>query len=212
MTTPRYPLAWPSGWKRTTSRKRAKFHGTGSRAIVGGSYKIKEPLTLSAALDRLCGEMRRLGVPDRDWLISSDLKLRQDGLPYASQAQPADPGVAVYFKLNRADRVLACDAWNRIPDNIAAIAAHVECLRGIDRYGVGTIEQAFTGYAALPPKGSTWRTTLGFAPGAVVTLDDIDAAFRERARTAHPDVHGGSHDAMASLTSARAEARAEVAS
>jgi hypothetical protein len=122
----------------------------------------------------------------------------------------ADPAVAVYFRLHNADRVLACDAWTRVADNLAAVAAHVEAIRAIERYRVGTVDQAFAGYAALPPKGSTWRTTLGFTPDQIVTPEEVDRAFRERARDAHPDAGRGSHDAMASLTVARQEARAEL--
>ena len=73
---------------------------------------------------------------------------------------------------------------------ITAIAAHINCIRGIERYGVGTIEQAFTGYVGLPSKGSTWKTTLGFAVDADVTIEMVEKAFRERARSAHPDIQG----------------------
>ena len=106
--------------------------------------------------------------------------------------------------------MLACDTWTRLADNLAAVAAHVNALRAIERYGVGTVDQAFAGYDALPAKGATLRTTLGFAPDQTVTLDDVDAAFRSRAREAHPDAEKGSHDAMASLTAARIEAREEL--
>jgi len=212
MSAQRYPLAWPVGWKRSTTRKQANFHGfrnVQSSTPGGPSWKQKKPLELGEALQRLYGELRRLGVRDSDVIISSDLKIRQDGLPYSAQAMPRDPGVAVYFTLRKQPLVLACDTWTRIPDNIAAVAAHIECVRGMDRYGVGRIEQAFAGYAALPMKGSTWRTTLGFEPDARVNADDINNAFRERARSAHPDV-GGSHDAMASLSEAKTEGLREL--
>ena len=117
---------------------------------------------------------------------------------------------AEYFRLRGQDRCLACDKWNRVADNIAAIAQHIDALRRIDRYGVGTLEQAFAGYQGLPEKGSTWRTTLGFEPFQTVTADMIDAAFREKSKGAHPDQHGGSHDAMASLTQARVEGQKEI--
>jgi hypothetical protein len=116
----------------------------------------------------------------------------------------------VYFKLKGQDRVLACDVWTRVADNLTAIAHHIDAIRAIDRYGVGNLEQAFAGYTALPAKGQTWRTTLGFAPDQPVTREEVDAAFRERARSAHPDAEQGSHDAMASLTEARLEARKEL--
>lgn len=209
----RYPLAWPTGWKRSKSheRKRAPFHGHKSVPTYNGAtYRQKESLSIGDATSRLAGELRRLGVRDVDWLISSNLRVRLDGLPYADQRNPDDVGVAVYFKLSGKDRCLACDAWHRIADNMAAIAGHIEAIRAIDRYKVGTLDQAFAGYVGLPSKGSTWRTTLGFKPEQTVTLDEVQRAFRDRAKTAHPDIHGGSHDAMASLTSARDEAVQEL--
>jgi hypothetical protein len=60
-----------------------------------------------------------------------------------------DPGIAVYFTLGKKRVVLACDKWAAPQENIYAIAKHVEALRGQDRWGVGSIEQAFAGYMAL---------------------------------------------------------------
>lgn len=203
----RHPLTWPANWPRTAAaaRKTAPFRSTRTT----DNYRRSVDLTTADAIGRLASEMRRLGVASDDWLISSNAELRIDGWP-KSDREPADPGVAVYFRLKKQDRVLACDGYRRLAGNIAAIAAHIEALRAIERYGVGTLEQAFAGYAALPAKGTTWRTTLGFEPDARVTAADIDRAFRDRARGAHPDRQGGSHDAMASLTAARAEGLREV--
>jgi hypothetical protein len=202
----RYPLSWPVGWKRTVFRHAAAFHSR--RAVDGSVFRRKESLTVGEGLDRIYGELRRLHA--RNVVISSNLRLRDDGLPYANQAKHlADPGVAVYFRLNNADRVLACDRWRSAAENLAAIAGHIAAIRAQDRYGVGTLDQAFAGFVALPPKESTWRTTLGIAPDVTVCRSDIDTAFRERSRAAHPDV-GGSHDAMASLSQAKTEAYEEV--
>lgn len=191
----RYPLSWPFGWKRTEryKRKRAAFRSGGSAVTVAGGIK------------RLLGELGRLGVRDGDCIISTNVATRLDRLPYSNQREPDDPGAAVYFRLKKQDRVLACDLWTRVADNLTAIAQHIDALRRIDRYGVGTLEQAFAGYAALPAPGHAWRSVLGFAPDEAVTADKVSTAFRERARTAHPDV-GGSHEQMAALTEARTEA------
>ena len=50
------------------------------------------------AVRRVRDELRRLGASDDDCVISSDLKLRLDGLPRSDQGQPRDPGVAVYWR------------------------------------------------------------------------------------------------------------------
>ncbi len=215
----RCPLAWPVGWKRTPCDRRqaAKFR-TGKPGVVGPEgarrWKSAEKLSVGDGIARLSGEMRRLGVRDGDWLISSNVPTRLDGLPYANAAQPKDPGVAVYFRVGakRDPRVLACDRWNRVADNIAAIAGHVEAIRAQDRYGVGTLEQAFAGYAAIPQKtgGADWRAELGFKDGdKPVNQEVVEARYRALARERHPDA-GGSHEAMARLNEARTAARKEL--
>lgn len=215
-----FPLSWPTGWPRTAShlRKRATFKTREQRWInvaghpQGGWYTTdNKQLTVYTAMRRLTDELDRLGA--RNVLLSSNIELRLDGQPRSNQKPPADPGIAVYFKLNGKDRVLACDKWDRAPDNIAAIAAHVDCIRGIDRYGVGTLDQAFAGYAALPPPGHihkrAWRDVFDVSDDAQVSRDYIEGKYRRLAMTRHPD-NGGSHAQMAELNEAIADARREL--
>lgn len=174
------------------------------------SYVRTDRLSVGDGLARLQGELRRLGA--RNVVISSNLRLRGDGLPFAGQAkQLADPGIAVYFRLNNQPRVLACDKWDSAADNMAAIAGHIEAIRAQERYGVGTLDQAFAGYVGLPPVGGTqggdWRAEFGFEPGATLTLDVVESAYRKLLRERHPDA-GGTHDAVVRLNLARDAARA----
>jgi len=175
------------------------------RAATIGGYPQTQALTVADALGRLFNEMRRLGVREGDVIVSTNIRTRLDGLPYSNEAAPADPGAAVYFRLKKADRVLACDRYRSVAGNIAAIAAHIEALRAIDRYGVGTLDQAFAGYTALPANADAdWAIVLGVPPTA--SADEIEAAFRRLAMAAHPD-RGGSHDEMARLNAAVTAAR-----
>lgn len=202
----RYPLSWPSGWKRTPyhQRRPAPFSKRVSSASSESAYRHKERLGVGDGLERLGGELRRLGAAQV--VISSNLRLRTDGLPYSQQAkQLDDPGIAVYFKLKNAPRVLACDKWGSAADNMAAIAGHIEAIRAMERYGVGSLEQAFAGYTAIGHAAAAdWWLELGVSESA--TLEQIETAYREKARAAHPDA-GGSHDAMARLNAARDAAR-----
>lgn len=220
--TQRYPLSWPTGWKRTkpSERKRATFSRikqTYVPSASGNGYtrRDRSALSISDAAARLAGELRRLGVVEGDWLISSNVKVRLDGLPYSNVAPPDDPGVAVYFRIGseRKPRVLACDKWDRVADNIAAVAGHIEAIRAQERYGVGNLDQAFAGYAAIPEKadGSDWRAEFGFKVDEGVSTAIVEARFRALARERHPDVGGGSHEAMARLNRARTAAYEELA-
>lgn len=215
MDATRYPLAWPAGWIRTRTRRAAAFSTNPRRVSADGvtAYRTRAALSVGQGLERLTGELRRLGA--QRIVISSNLRTNLDGSITSKQAkQLTDPGVAVYFRLHDAPRVLACDRWTSAADNMAAIAAHIEAIRAQDRYGVGTLDQAFAGYAALPPVGGTqggdWRAELGLAHYAglrPLTLDDVERAYRDLVRARHPD-NGGSHDAVVRLNLARDAARA----
>lgn len=58
------------------------------------------------------------------------------------------------------------------------------------------------GHASSPGTPSAWET-LDLQPSA--TRSEIIAAYREKAKRAHPDREGGSHDQMARLNAARDE-------
>jgi hypothetical protein len=210
-TIPRFPLEWPAGWQRTPPglRRRAAFHKI--RGVqMGMDYVRKEKagLDISDGLARLEGELRRLAAGAI--VISSNLEVNAAGRPYTKQSKMlADPGVAVYFKLKAKPLVLACDKWLSTADNMAALAGHIEAIRAVDRYGVGTIEQAFAGYKALPADtAADWRQVFGLNGSA--TLEDVDTRFKALARERHPD-RGGSDAAMSHLNRARDFARAELA-
>jgi len=157
---------------------------------------------VAAARKRLEGELDRLNASEV--VLSTNIALRLDGLPRSGQGEPSDPGVAVYFRLLGKPRTLACDRWDRVADNMAAIAGHVAAIRAVDRYGVGTLEQAFAGYAALPASTEEWWLVLGVEPNA--TIEEVEEAFRDLAKRHHPDA-GGAPGEMARLTAAREAAR-----
>jgi hypothetical protein len=209
MTTA-YPLSWPTGWRRVADHARVPAKFSKKEKHSEHSWTTTRSLTLSEALRRLLDELSRLGATDH--IISTNIVLRLDGLPRSGQAQPKDPGVAVYFKLQGKDRVLACDKWTKVEGNIAAIAAHIDAIRRQDRYGVGTLDQAFAGYAALPPPSESqrrpWRVVLGVSPETKDLLA-VTAAYRNRARENHPD-NGGTNDAMAEINHAYDEAKKEI--
>ena len=144
--------------------------------------------SLAVAIQKLQTELDRLGATEQ--ILSTNLQLRLDGLPKSGQAQPTDKGVAVYFKWKKRDVVLACDRWNRVECNVWAVASHIETLRSQERWGVGNIEQAFRGYLALPVTtgGVDWWKVLGVAVNA--GAEQVKAAYREKAKTSHPDAGG----------------------
>lgn len=205
-----YPLTWPPSQPRTRSRQRASFGRTERTYYEGGGSRLdRTRLTVAQALERLTRELRLVGAVQV--VVSTNLQLRLDGLPRSGQGEPADPGVAVYFSLDQKPHCLACDTWDRVADNLAAIAKHIEALRGQERWGVGSRAQAFAGYAARPASTARpWRQVLEVPAAAPrPTEDDVRATYRRLAFHRHPD-HGGSTEAMAELNAAMAEALAEI--
>lgn len=190
-----YPLAWPKGVPRTDADERrvARFNHHGQRLTVGNALR-----RLEREVDLLGGYYRR---------VSSDLRVRQDGWPYAKHRTPDDPGAAVYFMLAGRPICLPCDRWDRVEDNVAAVAAHVDAMRRIQRYGVGTSEQAFRGYRAelYAVDGSDWKTVLENPTSKA----EAKRTYLCLAAVAHPDA-GGDEATMARLNVAHKRAQTEL--
>jgi hypothetical protein len=190
----RYPLHWPAGWPRAKSPQRSRFD-----------------ITFVAARDGLFEEIGRMG--GRYIVLSTNIELRRDGLPYANQPEPQDSGVAVYFERRGKQMVFACDRWDRVKDNMRAIQKTIEAMRGIERWGASDMmERAFEAFVALPSPAQkrSWREVLGFTAYEPVSPTDVEHAYRARAKKAHPDV-GGSDEDMAGLNRARDEALKDIA-
>lgn len=196
-------LSWPAAWPRERCERRALFDQQGK-------------LTLHRALRELDDELDRLGADQEGRVVSTDLRVRaSDSMPAASQRTPDDRGVAVYFLLEGESQVMACDRWNKIEHNLRAITKTIEALRGQERWGVGTVKQAFAGYKALPERASAGTNGAGLAVRDCWTVLDLDRAsaspqtvvkrYRRLMLDRHPD-QGGSEAQVKELQVARDQA------
>ena len=178
-----YPLHWPPNWKRTKNPDYSRFD-----------------TSFTTALDGLMHELELLGA--RNVIISTNIPLRRDGLPYAARRPPEDTGVAVYFKLNGGDQCIPCDKWHYIKDNLHAIELTVAALRGLERWGAkDMVNAAFRGFKALPESTGirSWFEILELEPSATIT--EVKDAYKRLAHEYHPD-KGGSTEAFAVLQKA----------
>ena len=186
MTAQQYPLAWPESWHRTTSPAKSQFK-----------------TSLTAAIDNVQGSLKRFaadsGKKVESVLVSSNVSLME--------RSPKDAGVAVYFTWDGISTCIAVDRYQKIEENLQAIHHVIEAERTKLRHGgLNLVRAAFRGYAALPPPtaqtSNPWEI-LGVKRGSSAAV--IEAAYREKAKKAHPDA-GGSNDEMARLNRARDEA------
>lgn len=206
-----YPLSWPQGWPRTKNRRSARFTRKERHYTHTGAYTSNKNLTVSDGVERCLLELDRLGVREGDSIISTNVPTRLDGRPRSGEREPEDPGVAVYWTRagKKAPKVMAIDLYDRVADNLAAIAATLEAMRAIERHGGAQIlERAFTGFVALP-QASNWRTVLDLPPD-LRNLAVVEDKYRRLISAAHPDRAGGSTERMVELNLAIEEARKEL--
>jgi hypothetical protein len=177
-----YPLSWPIGWPRTKFPQQSRFLRPGSQT---NSTRIGDRRhTIADASRCLFDELDRLKATKV--VLSTNLVLKANGQPHGNQAQPQDCGAAVYFELRGKRNVLACDKWQHVQCNIYALSKHIEALRGQERWGVGSLERAFTGYLALEAQTQAkWFEVLGVPEHA--SLQVIADARRDLVRRYHPD-------------------------
>jgi hypothetical protein len=190
-----FPLSWPIDWPRTTNRRESPYE-----VVEFGRNRDLVLASLLKMTDR------------RDIVLSTNVPLRGDGLPYATGQAPKDPGVAVYWMRGGKPQVIACDRWYKVGENARAIWYALESLRQLERCGASqVIERAYAGFAALPAANRTkpWREVLGFPEGPVWG-DAVEARYRELSKLHHPDV-GGDTIRMAEINVAYKEALVDPA-
>lgn len=175
----RYPLTWPDGWPRTPPYRR--------------THSPFKSQSTDRAMRDLMDELGRLGA--RKVIVSSNLKLRQDGMPYSQQPRTDDEGIAVYFTRKGQEMALACDKFAKREDNMRAITKTIDAIRGIERWGSSDMmERAFTGFAALAaPVALSWRDVLDPA--------DPEGSYKRLRSQHHPD-RGGTEEAFKRVQSA----------
>lgn len=186
-----YPLTWPDFIPRSARRERGQFK-----------------TSLTSALDNVQTSLRRFGAdsgkPLKDIILSSNCTL--------GVSKPADPGVAAWFTWDGDQVCIPVDRYDSAEANLQAIHHILEARRVELRHGtLALVKASFRGFRALPaPAGSQhWRDVLGVGPD-VRDLARAKTMYRALAARAHPDRPGGSHETMAALNAALAQAEAEL--
>lgn len=186
-----FPLDWPVGYPRSQRRVRSSF----------GDWSF------ARARNNVFGELRLMGATGV--VLSTNVPLNRDGIPTAARGRVQDPGVAVYFTYLKTQRVIACDRWDLIEDNLHAVELTIAAMRGLERWGASDmLNRVFQGFTALPapPAEEPWWDVLQCRPDTRIEV--IEAVYRRLAKESHPDL-GGSASAMSRLNRAMEQAREE---
>lgn len=215
---PPFPLAWPEGWARTDPRNRGMLTSTARAAGAAGGFKVGAP----RAYDLIEHELELWGVlsfrgtngyPSRRlWVVTSNMQSRLAGKPNSEgRGYADDPGVAVWWSVREGfgegTRVVACDTWRSVAENMRACGVIIESLRAMERAGASqALERAQQAITALglPGEREWWRVALDL-PRGDFSAAQVERAYKQAALAAHPD-QGGSHEAFLTLTNARREA------
>lgn len=164
-----FPLQWPAHVKRTLPQHRSN-----------GSFMV----TPGKAMDELVKEVRLSG--GTGLVISSNVPVRRDGLPYSNAREPDDPGVAAYFTRKGQQVCIPCDSYDRHWKNVRAIGLSIKDMRGPEMRGCAAItDAAYTGFLALPapsaaPQARNWWDVLGIPRHTSETV--IDAVWKRLMR------------------------------
>ena len=178
MITDGYPLQFPVGKERNKSPENARF---GEHTVAQASIWLRK-------------EIEKLG--GKNLVISCNLMLKLDGLPYSGQKKPSDCGVAVYFKLKDKEQCFPCDRWNSVEHNLWAIYKSIEAIRGLERWGAkDMMESAFKGFQALPSPEQVTNTKVRYFSGCN-SLSEGKERFRNLVQELHPDKGGNQDDFM----------------
>jgi hypothetical protein len=184
---PPYPLLWPDGQARTASRYKSAF----STKFDGALKNVQTSLRLFATdSGRTITEVQI--TSNASWM----------------DQRPADPGIAVWFTWDGAQRCIAVDRYLTVAENLQALHHVLEARRTELRHaGINMVRTTFKGFvAALPAPGAAhWTTILGVSPTA--TADEVQAAYKAKARELGA---AGNDAARAELNVARDKALKEV--
>lgn len=161
-------LCWPETKPRTVSK-------------VDSPFRHPEVAKAAKGVER---EMSAWKI--RSWILS-----RNHQRIYAG-----DPGAALWWNDRKGElRVLAADKYTKLADNIHAIELTLSAMRGLERWGAYTAEQATEGARlALPPPADQaidWKRVLGYESTLGLTRDKqlilAEHTYRSLARDAFND-------------------------
>lgn len=153
---------WP--YTSTEKRKSSQFRTSWARSLT-----------------RLENELERMDATDPEIaIVATNDQFTLAGLPKAS-LRVLHPGAVVTFDSPKGRLTFHTDVFPYLHDNLHAIAAGLEALRAVDRYGITSGTEQWSGFAL---------TAGGPDPARGKVLVERAGSLRKALMQHHPD-HGG---------------------
>ncbi len=176
MKPERFPLVWPQGYPVTERREKSNFKADFVKCRDGMINEFK--LLLSPA-------------SFQGMIISTNMPHNKDGLITGkAPLMYPNPGIAVYFEFGGEDKILACDHWMYLHENMRAIQYTVQSLRSLERHKCTDIlSRTMTGLKALPQNAGdsnvAWWDILAIDRHAPWSW--IESRYKQLVKYHHPD-------------------------
>lgn len=147
----------------------------------------------------------------------TEADLKADGMPHVRARPLKFPGVEISFDSVHGSLAFGTDAHEFWQHNVRAIALALQALRAVDRYGVSSSGEQYTGWRVvasgendreraaryLARHGAPLGTSISRATDRILaSRDAAHAHYCEAAKRLHPDA-GGSPEAFALLQKAK---------
>ena len=186
------PLTWTGPVTPAEQRRsRYTFKATYSETLV----LLDRELSLLGAAEAVV----EAGFREQD--------IRIDRLPRANARVPEFPGVRVAFTSRTGPLICQTDVCETWQHNLRSIALGLEALRAVDRYGITSRGEQYTGFTAIeagPLPLSREQAAVRLGQMAACDAPDpdrpvqVEFAYRIAARRCHPDT-GGSKELFQEL-------------
>ena len=130
-------------------------------------------------------------------LVEDDFRV--DGTPKL-RAEYYHPGVIVNFESKHGPLRYMTDEFDSWPANLHAVARGLEALRKLERYGISSRGEQYTGWRQLESGGMGREAAIellrewgGLIPLHAEDPERIKSAYRRSAQVTHPDTGGSEH-------------------
>lgn len=178
-------LDWPPEFDRTDPQDREPY---------SGGFRVTRSTAFQNVLDELATWQ---GVTDVQLDSGAEHQKRNPNKPYAN-ASYDDPGVVVRFTKDGEEMAAACDSWDNPRDNAQDLYHYLHETRMQEQRGTVTAESEYEKLRL--PSGDEDATVAKSPAHRVLGVDrdaseeEIQSAFRERAKETHADQGGDSEN------------------